>query len=210
MGGFLYTVLPDSDHVIHIIISLSAWLTDWLTDCVLPRKTQKLLIGSLRNSHTLSWVTLGVHRFFFRPICQFLASLRHFYAHFQTNNSWNWMPLSTTVTEFTPHTSRDRYVFTTLKLTTFLSWLYGKTPIWRPLKLIFEKFGSRSSDFVASIWRANHSWCMSQNVSYMDFWFEFQCPLYPYLRYCLFVNQICTNVCQYMPAWELIGTSVYH
>ena len=28
----------------------------------------------------MSWVALGVHRFIFRPICQFLASLRHFYA----------------------------------------------------------------------------------------------------------------------------------
>ena len=46
-----------------------------LTDLtVQPCKSQKLLIGSLRNSHTLPWVTVGVHRFIFR-------TLRHLLLH---------------------------------------------------------------------------------------------------------------------------------
>ena len=78
------------------------------------------------------------------------------------------------------------------------------------LKSIFEKFGSRSTDFVASIWRANHTWCFSQHVSYIDFWFGFRCKPYSCFTLMYFVNQICTKVCPHTPALLIIIASVYH
>ena len=61
---------------IYIIKALRTWLTDWLTDSVRSRKTQKLLIGSLQYSHTLLKILLGVHRKKFRAIHAFFNPLR--------------------------------------------------------------------------------------------------------------------------------------
>ena len=56
--------------------ALRTWLTDWLTDSVIPRKTQKLLIGSLQYSQTLFKILLGVHRKIFKAIRAFFTPLR--------------------------------------------------------------------------------------------------------------------------------------
>ena len=60
-GLYLTGVSKWITSVIYFINSLRAW-----PDSVFSRKSQKLLNGSLWNSHTLSWAPLGVHRFFFQ------------------------------------------------------------------------------------------------------------------------------------------------
>ena len=135
---------------------------------------------------------------------------------FDPINSWNWLypfflsELLARLYGLQPHISHYRCEFHIETDNIFRFGFTIKHQYNATLKSIFEKFGSRSTDFVASIWRANHTWCLSQHVSYTDFWFGFRCKPYSCFTLMYFVNQICTNVCHHTPALLIIITSVYH